>query len=258
MKQLLNRVSGVFTMLALAAFAQAIELEDLQPWAIGEAWSSDGGTLLYREYHFAEDPSLDLPTRILYLDPEGQLFAEKSLSYHQSLNAPAVSYIDHRSQAQVEVAHNGDSRARMVRVAFRADEDSRKRSRDIDLSDTLIIDAGFDPFIRQHWDALVNGNRITAPFLVPSRLDTIRVGVTNTRRSDCAIDGEDILCFTVRPAGMLRVVGWLVDPIYLAYDSQTQRLLMFDGVSNIPDDAGDNQTVRLLYYYPADSLDSAS
>jgi hypothetical protein len=227
--------------------------------AIGEAWSRDGSELFYREYHYAEDDDFDMPTRVLYLRENGELFAEKSIDYRVSATAPAISFTDFRSGTHISAEHGSGRDPGYIRVAFTADADSDTQNRNMQLADRLIIDAGFDVFIREHWDTLTDGNRMTAPFLVPSRMDTVRVGITGSDTADCSalnnspLHTEDtIACFTVRPAGILRVVGWLTEPIRLAYSQDSQRLLMFDGVSNIPDDDGEGRHVVLVYTYPSD------
>ncbi len=236
-----------------------------QPWAVGKALARNGSEILYREYHYADDEDFDMPTRVLYLRENGELFAEKTIDYRVSQTAPAFTFIDYRTQARISAEHHNGAGAGAgpgtVRVSVAEDGQSDVRSQDMTLSDQLIIDAGFDPFIREHWHTLTGGSRLTAPFLVPSRMDTVRVGVTSSDNRDCrAMDNtplverfdreSDIACFTVRPAGMLRVVGWLVDPIRLAYSADGSRLLMFDGTSNIPDDDGETQHVVLVYEYP--------
>ena len=60
---------------------------------------------------------------------------------------------------------------------------------------------------------------------------------------------QELLCFVIRPAGLLRVVGFLVDPIYIGYDSTSRRLAVFSGLSNLRDDQGEPQNVLITYEY---------
>jgi hypothetical protein len=85
--------------------------------------------------------------------------------------------------------------------------------------------------------------------LVPSRLDTVRVSLTKADASHCDQASTDVYCFVIRPAGMLRAVGWLVDPIYIGYDQQSQRLKIFYGISNLRNDNGDPQNVLITFEY---------
>lgn len=57
------------------------------------------------------------------------------------------------------------------------------------------------------------------------------------------------LCLVVRPAGILRLVGKLIDPLYLAYKQDTQWLLMYRAISNFHDENGESQNVLNRYQY---------
>ena len=90
---------------------------------------------------------------------------------------------------------------------------------------------------------------MTALFHVPSRLESLRISIVPVERQECAQASGEILCLLIRPAGLLRVVGWFLEPLYLAYDLETRRLQMFKGTSNLADDDGRPQSVVILYEY---------
>lgn len=228
--------------------------EEATPWAIGEVFSEDGETLLYREYLYADHASLDHPTRVHYKTPEGELFAEKSLEYRDPAAAPMIEFEDHRLSTRLRT-QMPEGNARRMQVAFQANESSRMRETELRLDESLIIDAGFDVYIRQNWEELTENRRLVADFLVPSRMNTVRVGLTETDTGDCRARHEDIYCFEVRPAGILRVASWFVDPIRVAYERDTRRLIMFDGPGNIPDEEGENRNVLIHYTYQATDAD---
>lgn len=217
--------------------------------AIGTAWSFDGASILYREYHYAEDPAHDLPTRVLYRKPNDELIAEKSIDYSASVISPAISQKDYRNNSVVTTEHPLDSGARLIRVGYQAHDSERLRSRDVTSRDSLIVDAGFDPYVRQNWDALTGGQSVTTSFLVPARLDSVRISVSPTETEDCRAAAAPVYCFVIRPAGMLRMVSWFVDPIYIAYHPESRRLKSYAGLSNLRDDAGDPVNVLIRFEY---------
>jgi hypothetical protein len=234
------------------AAAQARDIllpDDEYLWAIGTAWTPDRSEVLYREFHYAERPELDLPTRVLYRNADGELMADKTIDYSRSEFAPAIAQFDYRNQAMVTTGHPEAPDARIIRVEYQAHDSERMRSRDVSHRDNLIVDAGFDPYVRENWDALTGGRSVTASFLVPARLDSVRISVSETDAAECNASGENFHCFIIRPAGVLRVVSWFVDPIRIAYDSETRRLLSFEGISNIRDDAGDTRNVLIDFEY---------
>ena len=108
----------------------------------------------------------------------------------------------------------------------------------------LVTDAGFDQFVRENWDVLVQGERQKVDFLVPSRLSIVPFRM---EKVDC-IDGvENALCLSIETsAWWLRL---LVNPVFLAYDLEHKYLLRFVGRANISDENGDYQTVDIHYEY---------
>lgn len=218
-------------------------------WTIGTAWTPDKSAVLYYEYHFAENPDLQLSTRVQYRRADGSVFAEKTIDYSRSLTAPDIQHIDYRSTARISTKMTDDTRVAMIRVGFQAHDSPRYREELLAHRESVVVDAGFDPFVRKNWESLITGESVTAGMLVPSRLDTVRVSLTKTDASDCDQTETQVYCFVIRPAGLLRAVGWLVDPIYIGYDQQSQRLKVFDGISNLRDDNGDPQNVLITFEY---------
>lgn len=218
-------------------------------WTIGTAWTPDKSAVLYYEYHFAENPDLQLSTRVQYRRADGSVFAEKTIDYSRSLTAPDIEHIDYRNTARISTEMTDDTRAAMIRVGFQAHDSPRYREELLAHRDSVVVDAGFDPFVRKNWESLITGESVTAGMLVPSRLDTVRVSLTKTDASDCDQAEANVYCFVIRPAGMLRAVSWLVDPIYIGYEQQSKQLKVFDGISNLRDDNGDPQNVVITFEY---------
>lgn len=239
---------GMVLLAAAPAQAESREQADTL-WAIGTAWSSDQQEVLYQEIHFTNNAELDLTTRVEYRRPDGELFAEKHIDYSNSLIAPAISQRDFRNDARVTTEHEQVRAAQIIRLGFRPHDSNELREDEFTLRDSLIFDAGFDPYVRLNWDDLVSGRRITTDFLVPARMDTVRISVTQVDSSQCRSDTDNIYCFVIRPAGLLRVVGWLVDPIHIGYHRDTRRLMSFDGISNFRDDAGNTRNVLIKFEY---------
>jgi hypothetical protein len=226
---------------SMALSAQADEPALL---VVGEAYDNDGGTLLYREYHMAPSDR-GMPTRVEYRTEDGEVFAEKNLDYSRSRTAPAIDFRDHRRDLRIVTRYPDDSGSRLEMVYYPSGDEEPER--DTFDTDSLIVDAGFDAFIRQHWVQLLDGERLVAEFLVPSRNDTVRVGFTEVDRGRCETDIEDVHCLEVNPAGTLRLLSWFVDPIRVAYRPQPRLLMFYHGRSNIPEASGDDRQVRIHY-----------
>ena len=232
---------GRCLMVAFASMAMPLQA---QPWVVGDAASAENGELLYREIHYRSDASASLSERVEYVNPSGELLVEKNLSGARSSITPEVEQNDLRNGTRFSIRDSGDSMDALYRRGGQGFESSR-----IDKEERLVVDAGFDPYVRAHWQALRNGETIRAEFFVPARLDTVKISIRETDAEQCAAIDSSVLCLVVRPAGILRLVGWLVEPLYLAYEQGSQRLLMYRGISNLLDEYGESQNVVIRYQY---------
>ncbi|MFT6955705.1 MAG: hypothetical protein ACJAYC_000706 [Halieaceae bacterium] len=196
---------------------------------IGDAYDRKKGNLLYTENHHCEAQSQQCTVE--YRDEQGTTFAKKEIDYSASLQAPSVVLTDYRNDSTVEIA-TGD----------RSD---------------LVVDAGFDNFVRSVWSQLEAGTEVKFPFLVVGFDDPIGMTALRTE-SDTCTDME--LCLEVNlDSWFLRL---LVAPIELSYSLQNKRLLRFSGTSNIKGDEGKSLNVDILYRYsnklPLSDLDQQS
>lgn len=121
-----------------------------------------------------------------------------------------------------------------------------------------VIDAGFDEFVRRHWDDLLKGEQKPFQFAVPSRFGFVAFKIERTfpdrdPQTDPYYQRQTVsLSMTLAS----RWLAWLLDPITLTYDRSTKRLLRYEGLSNIRDtrDGADkNYDVDIRYVYPKDT-----
>jgi len=215
------------------------------PWTTGTAYTVADGRVAYRELHYPDPELAGLSSRVDYQDADGQVIVSKQLDFSRSLTAPAIDQMDLRTRTRIFTRHEDEQ----LLAGYQRDAGSVLRTDTLRLRPELVVDAGFDPFVRAHWDTLLAGRAVSAAFFVPSRLDTITVSIAPAPRSECARIEGDVLCLMVKPAGMLRVVSWFVEPLRLAYDLDEQRLLMFRGLSNLLDAGGQPQDVVVLFEY---------
>jgi hypothetical protein len=101
---------------------------------------------------------------VLYQCPDGRPFARKHLPASARPQARGYSLQDRRSGQTAEVDAAGDS----VSIAWKEDA-AATAQRGLNCRPDAVIDAGFDAAVRLHWPALLRGERITLPFLVPAR-----------------------------------------------------------------------------------------
>lgn len=220
------------------------------PWTTGTAFRLEDGAVAYRELHYPAPGQPGLSSRVEYQDTAGRVIVSKQLDFSRSLTAPAIDQLDLRTRTRLFTRYEDER----LQAGYQRDASAPLRSDSLRPSPNLIVDAGFDPFVRSRWDTLMAGRAVNAAFFVPSRLDTVTVSIAPVAREECARVPGEVLCLMVRPAGMLRVVGWFVEPLRLAYDLDEKRLVMFQGLSNLLDDQGEAQEVLVLFEYHAPSV----
>lgn len=205
--------------------------------AIGLAADFDSGRPLYREQHLMKHAADgDLLTRlVLYRCTDGTPFARKHVDYRDAPKAPAFRFEDARSGFR-EGLRRGDGAATVF-----VERPGGEREQAPLPDGALVADAGFDPWVRAHWPRLVAGERVPMAFLVPSRLASYDFTV-----HEVAVEG-DTRRFRLRLGG---VFGWIAPHIDVVYAATDQRLLRFEGLSNLRDDTGDD-LLKVRIEFPA-------
>lgn len=226
-------------LLWFAAPAQAaISFEE------GLAHEPGSGRLLYREQHLVRHhDGRALERLVLYRCRDGAAFARKHVDYRVSAQAPAFSLEDARDGYGEGLRRSDGAGTVWVRERAGAAE----RSAPLQASPRLVADAGFDEFIRRHWQPLLAGESVALRFAVPARLESM--GFKVSRIGSGRFAGEPAERFRLRLGGWL---GWVAPHIDVAYGRDSRRLLRFEGLSNLRADDGDSQlSARIEFPVPA-------
>jgi hypothetical protein len=209
----------------------------------GYARDLDTDALLYVETHAIQAAgTTDERRTVLYRRNEtDEPFARKTLSYGADRARPSFRFADERSGFVESVA----SVAGGFEVRSRAGAAATARTAVIPSTAVTVIDAGFDEFVRANWDELKRGDGLTAPFLVPSRLDAVRFRIRKVR--DTRIDGAASTVIRLSLAGPL---GWVLPDIDVTYRDEDRRLMRYHGLTNIRDEAGQLISARIDFPDP--------
>lgn len=185
--------------------------------------------LLYVESHSVANAGTARETRVvLYRCPDGEPFARKTLTYDGDRSAPGFRFEDARSG----YADGLTREPRGLEVFERSGRTAPLRRERVDEAG-LVADAGFDEFVRTRWDELERGVAVDAPFLVPSRLDSMPFRVRKV--DDAEIDGEAVSVVRLSLAGLLR---FFLPDIDVSYRKRDRALMRYRGTTNIRDAAG--------------------
>ncbi|TNJ33165.1 hypothetical protein [Arenimonas terrae] len=233
---------GALALLCAVPSAQAaISFEE------GLARDPDSNQLLYREQHLVRRRDGQVLERlVLYRCSDGTAFARKRVDYRASAQAPSFSLEDARDGYGEGLRRGSAGDTVWVRESAGGSE----RSAPLRAHPQTVADAGFDEFIRRNWRPLLAGESVPLRFAVPARLESL--GFKVSRIGAARFGGEPAELFRLRLGGWL---GWIAPHIDVAYGRDSQRLLRFEGLSNLRADDGGSQLLARIEF-PAPAVDA--
>ena len=201
----------------------------------GIAYSPDGAAVAYRETHWLyRDGGVDRRL-VLYRCADGTPFARKRLTEFPTAAAPDFEFYDPGIDYREGVQGTGGQRT----VFTQGPGASAFRQRALELGADDVVDAGFDAYIRAHWDAITPAQSLRAAIVVPGRLEAVPVVITDSGDSDSKVRRL-----------VMRLDAWyrlVVPSVTLDYERSTHRLLAFRGTGMVRDSRGHNLQVRIRF-----------
>lgn len=197
----------------------------------GTAVSIDDGQVLYTEYHQWRGAW----HRAEYRASDGKLLAVNELDYSPGKSQPAFVQTDEITGARRGARWAGDT------LTLFHDG----RSEVVDYREPLVISSGFNNFVLEHWNDLIDNTALTVEFAVPERLMLVNLKVQRIEplQSHIAERHADWIYLRVKPASI--ILNWLVKPVDLAYNPD-RRLRIYRGSSNL-EIAGKVPQVEIRY-----------
>lgn len=212
----------------------------------GDAVGIDHGRPLYTEHHLLRhDDGVERARIVLYRCPDGRAFGRKTLDYGTTPAVPAFRMEDAHVGYVEGARREGDG----IVSFFGFAADGAPTETPMDASPTLVVDAGFDAFIRLHWDALQAGDTVAMQFLVPSRNKAYTFKLAKT--GEQVLQGAPASTFRLSLGGLL---GWFASDIDVAYRSDDRRLMRFEGLTSVRIDRSDNLPARIDFPLDAERV----
>lgn len=234
-KQSIAVISGLIMGLLMTSHVIAIEhqgdhvglkdTENPQSFSfVGRAYEPESGALLYTERHdiLLNNQGRYQRAHVTYRDEQGNVFAEKTLEYGEAATLPKTHFFELDSPFFFKVKLNDDT----VALEYQDEEEQFKDKVKVEADHFAVVDAGFDRLVNKHWQTLSNGQALQFSFLAVTRS-----AFYEFRLVPVAADDTDTLKLRLEPDNA--VLRWLLDPAYLTYDSRSQKLLRFEGLTNI-------------------------
>ena len=228
-------------LLLCVASAPAVAASHNPARAIGEAYDLKNDEFLYREVYCVNGKPDEI--EVVYRNEADSVIAHKTLDYRSGPMTPSFVQNNLYSSEVIEV-RLGDDEVSMSVVDAVTAEPKKTSAERTGGELPVVIDAGFDEYVRQNWDALLAGEKksFLFPFAERSKLLELRI-----KSAGCSYPTDTDQCFK------LELSNWffrmLVAPIELGYDPAKRRLLRYRGLSNIGDGKGNGSVVDIRYVY---------
>ncbi len=216
---------------------------------VGYAYAAGSETLLYTEHHQEWWKSgRILRDTVTYRDAQGGIIGEKHVDFRIRESAPKFLLRNIRTGH----SEGATTDSNKLQVSFRLSQSAPLKKEALELPEGAIVDAGFDRFVENNWEALIQGDTFVQPFLVPSRLQFIDFRI---RRID---DGSDPERATFEMATESALLRFFAPAITVVYSIRDRTLLEYDGVSNMRNARGENLDVEILFQPSRQAVTSAS
>ncbi|MCB1314835.1 MAG: hypothetical protein KDK27_02720 [Leptospiraceae bacterium] len=205
------------------------------------AFDLQSGAFLYSENHTEIwREGRHIASYVEYRDAAGAIMAVKEVNYRVSQQAPEYRLEDRRNGYLEGATQIAPGQYRF----FRRDvADAEIRSEQVRLPAPMVVDAGFDYFVRNNFDALLAGRALVANFAVAPRLDYYSFSLqplgTQTYR------GRSVLKLQLGIHNA--ILRQFLDPVVLYYDIRERRLLEYVGLTNLNRPDGENYEARIVF-----------
>ena len=193
---------------------------------------------LYLEEHFLRYRNGQIAQRVvLYQCADGRPFARKQVDYVDRF-APDFDTLDVSRGLHEGLRSSSGQRE----VFYRETTSTNEVRKLLPPTSRMVADAGFDEFVRAHWDDLMSGQNLGLDFLVPSRLGVHGFQVRHVRAA--STDGIPAQVFRLRLSGVL---GLLLPAIEVYYSDAQRTLVRYEGLSNLQDADGNQYKARIVF-----------
>lgn len=211
---------------------------------VGFVFDKKNKNLLYKEFHAIGAKQ----HKVSYKALNEKLFARKNMLSTSLSYQPNVEF---ESQYCSE-AYNITQKENKLRIYYRNQCDTSKKSKAIKLKNPFVIDAGFNQFISGN---MIINKRKKSEFYypVPSKAEWVKMKSTFVpcKKIKKLIGKFQMYqkiqmdrCIKVQPANWL--IAQIFSPIYLGYKGA--HLSIFIGRSNMANDKGDYRDIVIFYF----------
>lgn len=206
----------------------------------GKAFDLESGKLYYTEEH--EEIRKDIThtfTIISYKNPEGEIIAKKKLDFKTGYLTPSFIQNDFRDG----YLEGAEVAGKYVKVMYRKSSKHEMKTTSLEVPPPFVVDGGFNYFVKENWEALIHDKTLNFNFVVPAEQDYFSFRLKKVKETD--YKGKQAVIYKMELDNF--ILRRLVPPIILTYDTDTKRLLKYEGISNINNPKGKSYFVKIVY-----------
>jgi hypothetical protein len=198
--------------------------------------TNEDGDLVYREMHrVLFDGERVLHSLTKYFSSEGELIATMESDYAKSVSMPTYVFEDLVRGYREGLRLEGDTY-----VVFKQERGKEEETKPLRKTDNVFSCQGWHYFLVNNLDLLEEGN-VKLDLVLPSELKSHSFQVEQT-----GVEGDLI-------KGVIKIDNWFLrlfaPKLRLVYSKSMQKLVEYEGISNIPAADGGRQDVRIVYSY---------
>jgi hypothetical protein len=195
---------------------------------------------LYTDNHVENIQSgKHLSSLIEYRDPSGKVFAKKNINFSKNPHLPDFKLEDFRD-GYIE---GSEIKGNNIRVYYRKNKDSKLEEKTFPIPPNPVVDGGFDYFIKDNWEKLESGQKLSFQMFAPSKLDYFKFKVGKVKLAK--FRGRDAMYLKMELDKFL--INAFLPSISIVYDLESKRIVHYEGISNINDPDGKSLFVRITY-----------
>lgn len=191
--------------------------------------------VLYMEKHYQQGDG----HFVHYYDPDGFLIVSNKQDFRYSRYLPVVEQLDYRTNIE-----SGVLKKSTQWIVY-----NDKKERKLNAENQLVAGSGFDRLIKDDWNNLVEMKMFKFDFVVPESLYAapLKIFRVDCSKTSISIALNKHICFSVASSSVL--FGMFFDPIEVAYEKDTKRLVVFRGLTNLQDHRGETYKAEITYAY---------
>jgi len=248
-------VSNSFFTIIFLLFELNSLLGKIEPplYIRSHAFDYSSGKYLYSENHYEYyEKGSHTHSIIFYRTPGEKDFAKKKIEFFRRKTQPDFLLEDFRT-GYYDKAQLKNPAEQIFYVEHRRSANKQVKKKLLQIPGVVVVDGGFDYFIRENFDRINNGEMMKGNFLLVNRQDYFLCRVK--KHSDILYKGREAMELHIMPDNFF--IRQIADKLVVIYDKKSKRLLEYIGISNLQNDAADDfPKVRIIFQYKPDQLDS--